>query len=146
MAGWGWYYLNQHRRNLPFPLSAEPVVGHRIDGESQWNDLPKGATSLRHFKVIGDPVAVPPDIAAEVRNILASTSTYTFNDSQCFVPGMALTFGDGPNHVDVLICLLCKRIVFYRGDAQVGHSLSDEGNDRLTSIYKRLFKNEPPPP
>ena len=139
-VGWGWYHLSQ-RRHLPFPINAEPIVSQRIYNEFLNVDRPPdGTPELHHWKVLGDALPVPSDVAAQVRNILASPSTYTMHDSQCFEPGMAFSFGEGSNRVDVLICLLCNRAVFYRGAEEVGHCLSDDGNKRLSAIYERLFK------
>ena len=141
VAGWGWHRLSQ-RRSLPFPLSDEPVVGRRLYslGSSSGPPPPDSAPRLHDWPVMGDSVPVPPDIAAALREVLSSPSTYTIYDSQCFEPGLAVSFGAGSNRVDVLICLLCNRAMFYRGDMQVGRCLSDEGKRRLSSIYDRLFQ------
>lgn len=128
------------RRRLPFPLIGEPVVGRLI--YSPAGDLPEPpltAPRLHDWRVVGALVAVAPDVAAELRDILGTPSSYTINNSQCFEPGMAVSFGDGPHRVDVLICLLCNRAVFYSGDSQVGRCISDEGNKRLSAIYLRIF-------
>jgi hypothetical protein len=92
----------------------------------------------------GDEVVVAPALSPEVRRILEAPSTYSYSSSECFEPGMALSFGNGPDRVDVLICLLCNRVVFYQADHQVVRHLSEEGNRRLTQIYKKLFANEAP--
>jgi hypothetical protein len=89
--------------------------------------------------VIGDPVIVPPDIAGQIRQILNSRSTYDVVQSDCFEPGLAISFGDGDSRVDVVICLLCNRAVFYARGSEVSRKISDEGNKRLTVIYRRLF-------
>jgi hypothetical protein len=57
---------------------------------------------------------------------------------------MAISFGDGANRVDVLICLLCDRAQFYTGDKVQGRCLSDEGHKRLSIMYQRIF-GEPVP-
>ena len=57
---------------------------------------------------------------------------------------MAVSFGEGPGHVDVVICLLCNRMVFYRGDEEIGRLISDQGKKRLSSIYQRIFKTPSP--
>ncbi len=140
LSGVAWHYLAQ-RRSLPFALTGEPVVGRRISSHfaSTLTPPPDDAPRLRDWPVIGEPAAVAPDVAAELREILGSPSTYTFFDSDCFEPGMAVSFGEGAYRVDVLICLLCDRAVFYRGDRQVGRHISDQGKMRLTAIYQRLF-------
>jgi hypothetical protein len=135
----------RHRKSLPFPLIGEPVVGrHVYSFGSSDAPPPESSPRLREWQVIGQPVAVPPDVAAEIRQILSSPSTYLASQSDCFLPGMAISFGDGDSRVDVVICLLCNRAVFYRGDSQIPRRISDEGNRRLTSVYQRLFGSPPP--
>jgi len=141
---WGWRYFGQ-RRSLPFPLGGEPVVArHLYSMASGEIPPPADAPQFHGWRVFADPIAVPPDVAAELRNILSTPSSFTFSDSQCFEPGMAFSFGQGADHVDVLICLLCNRAVFFRGDAQVGRCISEEGNKRLTAVYQTLFHKPPP--
>jgi hypothetical protein len=138
-GGLAWQHFSQ-RRTLPFALIGEPVVGRRIYSMGSSATMPrKDAPLLHDYPVIGDPVSVSPDLAAELHGVLSSPSTYTFSDNQCFEPGMAVSFGDGAHRVDVLICLLCNRAVFFSGDNRVGRCISDEGNKRLSSIYTRLF-------
>src|SRR5579864_5943525 len=81
VLGWGWHRLDQ-RRSLPFPLNDEPVVGRRLFAlGSGTQPPPDTAPRLHDWPVIGAPVPVPPDIAATLRDILASPSTYTIYDS-----------------------------------------------------------------
>lgn len=141
-AIWGWHHLSQ-RRTLPFPISAKPAIARRIYSTPSGTPPPDNAPRLHDWKVVGDPLPIPPDLASELRTVLSSPSTYSFQDSHCFEPGMAVSFGEGPTRVDVLICLLCNRTVFHSGNAEVGRSLSDEGNKRLSSIYQRLFPAVP---
>jgi len=144
LSDFAWQHFAR-RLTLPFALIGEPVIGRRIYSPAGDDPQPPAnAPRLHDWPVIGDPVAAVPELAADLRDILSSPSTYTIQDSQCFEPGMAVSFGDGANRVDVLICLLCNRAVFYSGDDQVGRCISEEGNKRLTSIYRRLF-NIPPP-
>ena len=139
-----WHRLSL-RRTLPFPLTSEPVVARRIYSFGGYDiEPPASAPRLDGYPVIGDPVIVPPDAAAQVRQILSSPSTFDFRDSSCFEPGMAISFGEDQDRVDVIICLLCDRMVFYRGNSQVGRTISGEGHNRLTSIYQRLFPSPPP--
>ena len=57
---------------------------------------------------------------------------------------MAVSFGEGADHIDVVICLLCDRAVFYSGNKQLGRCISDQGNKRLSSVYRRLFGKSAP--
>jgi hypothetical protein len=144
LSAWGWHHLRQ-RLTLPFPIDAEPVVARRVySGADDSIAPPENAPRLHDWPVIGDPVPVPPDVAAELRDILSSSSTYLIQQSDCFEPGMAVSFGQGPNRVDVIICLLCNRAVFYRGDQSVVRKISDLGNKRLMGIYERVFKKPVP--
>jgi hypothetical protein len=134
-----WHHFSP-RRSLPFALSGEPVIGRRIYSPfSGAASPPANAPRLHDFPIIGEPIPFTPALAAELREILNSPSTYTIYDSECFEPGMAASFGDGANRIDVLICLLCNRAVFYSGNSHVGRCISDEGHKRLSSIYERLF-------
>ena len=131
----------------PFPLTGDPVVVRHIYSMGGDDPFPpENSPRLRDWPVIGEPVRVTPEVAAEIRQILNSRSTYDVGQPACFEPGMAISFGDGGGRVDVVICLLCHRAVFYRGDSQVARKISDEGNKRLTSIYRRLFNSRPPQP
>jgi hypothetical protein len=134
---------NAEAHRLPFLLNAEPVIANKV--HSIVSTTKPSARLLRDFQLEGNEVTVTPEVSAEVRQILADTSTYHFSISKCFEPGLALSFGDGPDRVDVLICLLCNRVVFYRGDEEVARHLSDQGNLRLARIYKKLFGIDPPP-
>jgi hypothetical protein len=135
--------LDREAHRLPFLIDSNPVIGNRV--HSVVSTTKPSLRRLRDFELDGDEVVVAPNVAAEVRQILAAPSTYNYSISDCFEPGMALSFGDGPDRVDVVICLLCNRVVFYQRDQQVVRHLSDQGNLRLAQIYKKVFGSEPPP-
>jgi hypothetical protein len=134
---------DKEAHRLPFLLDRDPVIGNMV--HSVASTTQPSPRRLRDFTLDGDEVLVAPDVSAEMRQILAASSTYQFSISDCFEPGMALSFGSGPDRVDVVICLLCNRVVFYQGDQKVVRHLSDQGNLRLAQIYKKLFATEPPP-
>ncbi len=132
-------------RKLPFPLNAEPVVGFRLYSVPGVGTSPKeNAPELHGWKMVGDGIPISNELASAARTILSSPSTYTGHDQRCFEPGMAITFGQGANQIDVLICLFCDRVVFYKGDEQVGHVLTKEGHEKLKTIYEQVFR-EPLP-
>jgi hypothetical protein len=134
---------DREARHLPFLIDSDPVIGNKVHSVTS-TTKPSGRR-LQDFELDGDEVIVAPDVSREVRQILAAPSTYRYSISDCFEPGMALSFGNGPNRVDVVICLLCNRVIFYQADQQVVRHLSDQGNRRLAEIYKKLFGTEPPP-
>ena len=130
------------RWSLPFALDADPVLATPIDGMA-WNATDP---QIRGWMKGGQPVTVPADIASDLRKVLADSSTYKLVDTQCFVPHIAFSFGQGPGRVDVVVCLFCDRVYFYRGDQSVGHSLTHEGHNRLMAIYRRIFHADPEMP
>jgi hypothetical protein len=139
LGAWGWYRVDRWC-SPPFPIDADPVVGRQVYSiASDLPEPPKDAPQLDGFPIIGKPVAIPADLARELREVLKSRSTYMYVDSMCFEPGMAVSFGSGADRVDVVICLLCDRAVFYRGGVSSGRRLTDEGKQRLKSIYDRMF-------
>jgi hypothetical protein len=141
--GWGWYQVDQWC-SPPFPISGDPVLGWRVYSMgSDDHQPPADAPQLDDWPVTGGPVVVRADLAKELREVLQSHSTYMIAPGDCFEPGMAVTFGKGPDRVDVVICLLCDRAVFYHGGSSEARRLTVEGKQRLKSIYDRLFK--PPP-
>jgi hypothetical protein len=141
LGRWPYLFFPESYR-LPFSLDANPVIAHRLAGISM-RASPPGTPPLHGFNLDGDPVAVPADAAADLRKILGSHSTYKFNVGHCFVPGMAVSFGDGPDHIDVLICLFCDSVQFYKGDSMVDRKLSPKGKRQLWEMYKRIFGAEP---
>ncbi len=143
LSGSLWFHLSQ-RRALPFTLAGDPVIARRILPLISAVDGPEDAPQLHNFTIIGDPVSVAPNVATNLREILNTPSTYTFSDSTCFEPAMAVSFGDGASRVDVLICLYCDRAVFYSGNSQVGHQVSAEGHRRLGPLYQQIFGVPPP--
>ncbi len=134
---------NAEAHRLPFLLNAEPVVANKV--HSIVSTTKPSARLLRDFQLEGNEIIVPPEVSTEVRQILADPSTYHFSISKCFEPGLALSFGDGPDRVDVLICLLCNRVVFCRGAGAVARHLSNQGNLQLARTYKKLFAIDLPP-
>jgi hypothetical protein len=136
------YLVFPESYSLPFSLDANPVIAHRL-AQVGMRASPPDTPPLHDFNLEGDPVPVPPDVAAQLRKILGSHATYKFNVGQCFVPGMAITFGEGADHIDVLICLYCDSVQYYQGDHMVHRSLSHEGKQRLWEMYRRIFGMEP---
>jgi hypothetical protein len=59
--------------------------------------------------------------------------------AECFEPGIAIRIGQGPEAVDVLICLNCEHVYFFRGDEVAYRNLNSIGIARFKKIYGRLF-------
>lgn len=124
----------------PFPLGARPVVAYQLGSVIfQKGDVPSVEANFHDYRIETTRTDVPDDVLRELVQSLESRSTYTDNAYKCFDPGMGFTFGNGPERVEVLICLACRRADFCRGNKWVNTCLSGKGIARLDAVYRRLF-------
>jgi hypothetical protein len=136
------YRAESEAHRIPFALDGHPVIAnivHSIDSTTR-----ASSRTLRQFDLDGDEISIAPDAAALARQILADSSSYQYSISECFEPGMSLSFGAGRDQVDVIICLLCDRVVFYQGNQQIPRHLSEQGHERLVQLYQKIFGPNPP--
>jgi hypothetical protein len=131
----------------PFPIDGSPVAANLLCDIGEHDPSLPDVPFHQEFRLKGKPVPVPDDVARELRDVLNSRSTYKSNWSQCFVPGLTISFGSGTKHVDALICLWCDRIQFYdSANHMEARLISKEGNKKLSAIYERIFKKPAPLP
>lgn len=146
LVGFAWYEIDLHC-SPPYSIDKDPAIARRVWAplDSDFPEPPKDAPQLDGWPVTGDPVPLSRDMARELREILNSHSTYVTPDlSDCFEPGMAVSFGDGPERVDVVICLTCEQVEFFCNGARGWRRLSPAGAQRLKAIYQRMFPPRPP--
>lgn len=64
---------------------------------------------------------------------------HTYGDrgkaARCFNPGMGFSF----DVINVLVCLHCRWVIFYRKGESVDVVPSDEGLKSLIAVYERFF-------
>ena len=99
---------------------------------------------LAGFEVIAGPVDVEPDVAAELRAILADDAIYDWERAKgCdFEPGVAFRFAKGGSDLDVLLCFHCDEFAAYRGEKRLGGEDFDVARPRLVALVKRVFPGD----
>jgi hypothetical protein len=94
---------------------------------------------LHGWKIDKTVEPLPDDVRLSLLSVLQSRWSYSLEDIRCFEPGMAFSFGQGRQRVEVLICLHCRKAYFAKGD-QVAHTnLNESATRKLREIYGRLF-------
>ena len=100
-------------------------------------------------RVVERPVPLDPATARDMRRTVLSTKSYVGGPMACgFQPGLAVRFHKGRDSVQVLVCFLCRELVFERpGGEWLGGKLtfSKTVRDRLIAIGKKAFPALPWP-
>ena len=71
--------------------------------------------------------------------LLNSRLIYGSDDYLCFEPGIAFRFGEGLAATDALVCLHCRKVLFFHKGAEEYMDLNPVGVERIRSIYGQLF-------
>jgi hypothetical protein len=143
-----WYFLSAIIGDLilpsaaPYTLNLQHVSAYRlgelgIKAGKAWDD-----PNLIGRRVVTATISpVSKDVVASVVAALNAHSTYSrfWPPDLCFNPGLAFRLGDGPDQVEVQICLDCDRVLFVHGDQSQMADLSLIGHWKLDRIYHRLF-------
>jgi hypothetical protein len=124
----------------PYNLPEKPIVAMRIVG-TEWTAAHSegDAASIHGWKIVQERNIDSPELRQEVLDALNSRFSYGMSAMGCFIPGIAIRFGEGTNVIDAIICLECHRIYFYRGSEVQYGKLSRRGVRRLLELYPRLF-------
>ncbi len=65
------------------------------------------------YRVVERPVPLDPATARDMRRTVLSTKSYVGGPMACmFQPGLALRFHKGRESLQVLVCFLCRELVF----------------------------------
>jgi hypothetical protein len=134
----------------PYRLSAQPVTAYRVlplDDRVVWGYLhgPEPARpTFRGYPVFASK-PMPEQLRTALIRILESSKTYTDpgHGGACFEPRLGFSFGEGESRVEILICLECHWVYFYKGDSVRYKALSPRGVSELTPIAEALFGPQP---
>ena len=106
---------------------------------------PRGRVAADH-PPLGEPVAVPPKVAAEVAKLLTDPASYDWGVASGCLPdyGMRLTFARGADRVDVLVCYGCAVLRAERNGKVTGGGLFGPARAPLARVAKTLFPEGEP--
>ena len=100
-------------------------------------------------RVVERPVPLDPATARDMRRTVLTTKSYVGGPMACgFQPGLAVRFHKGRDSVQVLVCFLCRELVFERpGGEWLGGKLtfSKTVQARLLAVGKKAFPASPWP-
>ena len=100
-------------------------------------------------RVVERPVPLDPATARDMRRTVLSTKSYVGGPMACmFQPGLALRFHKGRDAVQVLVCFLCRELVFEKpGGEWLDDKLtfSKAVRARLVAVGKKAFPALPWP-
>ncbi len=102
------------------------------------------AKTIDKYEMVGDPVAVPGDMAAQLKKALLNPRSYIFDAVKSCEPdyGVRLEFVHNNRKVDVLLCFECRILTVYDGGRNVGGEDFDPINDQLIGMVKKLFPKD----
>ena len=100
-------------------------------------------------RVVERPVLLNPATARDMRKTVLSTKSYVGGPMACgFQPGLAIRFHKGRDSVQVLVCFLCRELVFEKpgGEWLDGKlTFSKTVQARLLAVGKKAFPALPWP-
>ena len=95
---------------------------------------------FRDYRVFASK-PMPAELRIALVRILESRDSYVDpgHGGACFVPRLGFSFGEGRNCVELLICLQCHWVYFYKGNSVRYKALSPRGVAELAPIAEALF-------
>ena len=130
------------RNNFDMLLPPGPIFAHLLNGQHERDTVSKPGY-LRGTRIL-DSRQLTDEQNARLRTTLTATNTFGGEGARCFIPGIGFTVGHGEDAVEILICLRCDWVYFFRAELQMIEAISDEGNRRLMEFYTELFPGENP--
>lgn len=98
------------------PVEHVPQFPDVADGRhpgSRKDAVPMKTTLPGRFRILDEPVPVPPKIAAELSRVLLDPASYPTVYKPCeFTPSIVFRFWRGKSAVDVLVCFSCEDLAF----------------------------------
>lgn len=139
IAGASVYFWSDRRSPYDFPPG--PIVAYKLDGD---RTADTGSAEILYSWPILQRGAVEQSMQARIRSAIADGRHYSRTGGYaCFNPGMAFRIGEGDRAVDVLICLDCRQVYFYRvNDGEKARdplSISDAGIASFGELYDSIF-------
>jgi hypothetical protein len=131
------------KRKFDYTLPAGELLAHRLDGSFDFCECSSQPGFLRSSRIL-DSKQLSDEQGTRIRTLLVSKGSYGGEGARCFIPGFGFTIGSGADAMEILICLQCHWIYFFRGETQMVEALSDRGRRLLTEVYAELFPGNDP--
>lgn len=88
------------------------------------------------------PILASDELTAERRgeitSLLSAHSNFGGEPMRCFIPRHGVSFANGPDQVDVLLCFECFLAYSFRGEEKDWHTLSEIGVQRMKAFFDEL--------
>lgn len=139
-----------------------PAEGERLDGPLIRVYLLDGQYYEKRAVETGDdgPIA-PPDksfrtwpilrskdiatqkLAGSIREAVSDSANFGGGGSDCFNPGMGISFGEGDRQIDTVVCIDCEWLYLYEPGKKVEQkTLSAAGKRKFARLYAEIFPEE----
>ncbi|MHA3771068.1 hypothetical protein ACXR0O_05960 [Verrucomicrobiota bacterium sgz303538] len=114
------------------------AIAFRLMGDYNAAEPHSGPGVFRSSLILGaHPLSL--EQSDRLRAVFSAPDTYDQLSMGGFVPRFGIRFGDGTDIVDILVCLSCSWVNFFRGSIPAAGSLSDVGLERLSEIWDEVF-------
>jgi len=114
--------------------------------ETPKNQQLDGHVFLASYEVIGEPVPIPVDRAAELAKLVATPSAFAIvQKDDRLRPGVAYRFGSGADAVDLLVCFSCDKVAVAPAGAEAitgTHRITQPARDVLLGLAKELLPGD----
>ncbi len=135
--------MNAPQQNFDGLLPPGPCVAYRLNGHYDFRGESSQPGYLRSSGILASR-PLTEDYSGAVRTILMTSDSFGGEPARCFMPGLGFTIGDGADAVEILVCLQCYWIYFFRGETRMTETLSKAGQHRLSALYIELFPDGNP--
>jgi hypothetical protein len=127
-------------QSAPYALPISPMTAYRItSSEGDKRFFGNDPNTIQGYAIVQRQVIANPRLQQDVVDLIDSRLIYRMGGAMCFEPGIAIRVGNGPDAVDVLICLTCEHVYFFRGNEVAYRDLNSIGIARIKKMYGRLF-------
>lgn len=118
--------------------NATTVQAYRLKAPSYHQD------TLDKYEETAGPIAVPADIANQLKQLLLDPDSYELDKAKSCEPvyGVRIEFVHQGRKVDVLLCYDCMILSVYDGGRYAGGEDFDRINGKLVAIAKKLFPKD----
>jgi hypothetical protein len=114
--------------------------------ETPKNQQLDGHVFLASYEVIGEPVPIPADRAAELVKLVATPTAFALvQKDDRLRPGVAYRFGSGADAVDLLVCFSCDKVAVAPAGAEAitgTHRITQPARDVLLGLAKTLLPGD----
>jgi len=114
--------------------------------ETPKNQQLDGRVFLASYEVIGKPVPIPTDHAAELAKLVATPTAFALvQKDDRLRPGVAYRFGSGADAVDLLVCFSCDKVAVAPAGVEAitgTHRITQPARDVLLGLAKELLPGD----